>query len=128
MRSLSLSSERFEELVAEAVDNLPPFFQERMNNVDVLVAPWPTAAELRSVGLGRGDLLLGLYEGIPLTERTQAYNLVPPDTITLYQGPIERVAGIDPDAIRAQVRHTIIHEFAHHFGISDERLEELGAY
>ena len=72
--------------------------------------------------------MLGLYTGIPLTERTGGYNLVSPDTITLFQGPIEREAGRDREAIRQLVRRVTIHEFAHHFGISDERLRELGAY
>ena len=75
-----------------------------------------------------GFTLLGLYHGIPLTARTHGYHLVPPDTITLFQGPIEAAAGDNPEAIRAQIRRTVIHEIAHHFGISDERLRELGAY
>ncbi|MCA9957498.1 MAG: metallopeptidase family protein [Anaerolineales bacterium] len=123
-----LSLPEFEALVMEAMDSLPPFFQERMNNVELLVKPWPTAAELHAAHVPAGHTLLGLYRGIPLTERTSGYNLVPPDTITLYQGPIERAAAGDFAAIRAQVRHTVIHELAHHFGISDERLRELGAY
>ncbi len=118
----------FEQLVAEAIDDLPPFFQERMENVELLVRPWPTRADLDQVGLPAGFTLLGLYHGIPLTERTHGYNLVPPDTITLFQGPIEAAAGTDPEAIREQVRRTVIHEIAHHFGISDDRLRELGAY
>ena len=83
---------------------------------------------MHRAGVSSGRLLLGLYQGIPLTERTHYYNLVPPDTITLYQGPIEMVAGDDYKKIRDQVKHTVIHEIAHHFGISDERLRELGAY
>lgn len=118
----------FEQLIADALDDLPPFFQDRMQNVEVLVRPWPTRTDLDSAGIPRGYTLLGLYHGIPLTERTQGYNLVPPDTITLFQGPIEAAAGQDPDAIRAQVRRTVIHEIAHYFGISDDRLRELGAY
>ena len=125
---LKFSPRKFEQLVAEALDDLPPFFQEKLDNVEVLVQPWPTPHELRSVGLSRGHMLLGLYSGVPLTERTHAYNLVPPDTITLFQGPIELVAGSDHEAIREQVRHTVVHEIAHYFGISDERLHELGAY
>ena len=123
-----LALEEFEELVVEAVAGLPVFFQEKLENVEILVANWPTPGEMRRVGLPPGNLLLGLYQGIPLTERTSSYNLVPPDTITLYQGPIEHVAGPDPKRIRKQVKHTVIHEIAHHFGISDERLHELGAY
>ncbi len=123
-----LDAATFEQLIAEALDELPPFFQDRMQNVEVLVRGWPTRADLAAAGLPRGFTLLGLYHGIPLTERTQGYNLVPPDTITLFQGPIEAAAGQDPDAVREQVRRTVIHEIAHHFGISDDRLRELGAY
>lgn len=126
--ALILSHEQFEQLVIEALAMLPPFIQEQINNVEVLVESWPSTATLRDMGMTRNDLLLGLYHGIPLTERTSAYQLVPPDTITLYQGPIEQVARGKPDRIREQVRHTVIHEFAHHFGISDDRLRELGAY
>ena len=118
----------FEQLVAEALDNLPEFFQARISNVEVLVAQWPTSRDLYEAGVPRGYTLLGLYHGVPLTERTQGYNLVSPDTITLFQGPIEQATDSDPEEIREQVRRTVIHEMAHHFGISDDRLRELGAY
>lgn len=128
MTSLHLSRSEFESLVAEALDDLPLFFQEKLDNIEVLVQAWPTQGDLRRAGLSRGRSLLGLYHGVPLTQRTQGYNLVPPDTITLFQGPIERAAGGDRQRIRAQVRHTVVHEIAHFFGISDDRLRELGAY
>ena len=124
---MMLSSSEFERLAADALDDLPPFFQEQMENVEVLVKAWPTRRELEDAGVEPGYTLLGLYHGIPLTERTHNYGLVPPDTITLYQGPIEREAG-SPEDVPRVVRHTVIHEFAHHFGISDDRLRELGAY
>lgn len=117
----------FERLVAEALDNLPPFIQEKMVNVEVLIEPWPSRQDLIQAGVPPGSTLLGLYHGIPLTERTHNYALVPPDTITLYQVPLERAAGI-PENVPQIVRHTVIHEIAHHFGISDDRLRELGAY
>ncbi|MBP6470663.1 MAG: metallopeptidase family protein [Chloroflexi bacterium] len=123
-----LTRAEFENLVDEALENLPPFFRDKMNNVAILIARWPTRTELRDAGVPPGDTLLGLYQGIPLTERTQGYNLVLPDTITLYQGPIEQQAEGDPEAIRHWVRHVFLHELAHHFGISDDRLRELGAY
>lgn len=128
MSSLHLPRSEFEELVAEALDDLPLFFQEKLDNVEVLIQAWPTQGDLRRAGLSRGRSLLGLYHGVPLTQRTQGYNLVAPDTITLFQGPIERAAGGDRQRIRARVRHTVVHEIAHFFGISDERLRELGAY
>ena len=98
-----------------------------MDNIALLVRPWPTRSELERTGTQPGHTLLGLYHGIPLTERTTGYTLVPPDTITIYQGPIEQSCA-NPDAIPALVRRVVIHEIAHHFGISDDRLRELGAY
>ena len=124
---MMLTSSEFEQLAAVALDELPEFFQEQMENVVVLVKQWPTRRELADAGVGPGYTLLGLYSGVPLTDRTHNYGLVPPDTITLYQGPIEREAG-SPEHIAEAVKHTVIHEFAHHFGISDDRLRELGAY
>lgn len=121
-----LSHDEFEQLVAEALDQLPEYFQQAMSNVEVLVEKWPSRDDLRESDTPPGYTLLGLYQGIPLTDRYQ-YNLVTPDTITLYQGPIEQSCET-PDQIREAVRHTVIHELAHHFGISDERLHELGAY
>ncbi|WP_374686458.1 metallopeptidase family protein [Promineifilum sp.] len=128
-----LSESQFEELVGEALDDLPPFFQAQMDNVVILVEPQPSRRLLRDMRVPPGDTLLGLYRGIPLTERGQGYNLAPPDTITLFQIPIERAAaewaeGEYLDRVREEVRHTVIHEIAHHFGIDDDRLEELGAY
>jgi predicted Zn-dependent protease with MMP-like domain len=122
-----MSRQEFEKLVAEALDNLPHYFQEKMNNVEVLILPWPSPHELERVGVKSGHTLLGLYSGIPLTSRNHNYALVPPDTITLYQRPIEHAAKT-PEHIPEIVRSTVIHELAHHFGISDDRLRELGAY
>ena len=124
---MMLTSSEFERLAAEALDELPEFFQEQMSNVEVLVKQWPTRRELEDAGVEPGYTLLGLYHGIPLTDRSHNYGLVSPDTITLYQGPIEEEAG-SPEHVAEVVKHTVIHEFAHHFGISDDRLRELGAY
>lgn len=112
----------FEELVSEALDSLPEELARMMSNVDVVVEPWPPP-EIAG-RLGRGQLLLGLYHGIPLTKRG-SYDRALPDKISIYQGSIERVART-PEAIKEQVRRTVIHEVAHHFGISDARLRELG--
>jgi len=125
---MRLTPDEFEILVDQALAELPPAFADRMVNVAVMVRPWPTRSELRRAGTPPGHTLLGLYHGIPLTVRTSGYNLVAPDTITLYQGPIEQVAGSSREAIRKQVRRTVLHELAHHFGIDDDRLRELGAY
>ena len=110
---------RFEDLVAVALDTLPGWVLERMENVEVIVEDDPPSGQ---------PTLLGLYHGVPQTERDGGYLFVLPDTITLFRSTIERKAGRDPESLRREVRHTVIHEIAHHFGISDERLEELDAY
>jgi predicted Zn-dependent protease with MMP-like domain len=127
MMDLPLSEAEFEELVVQALEELPEFFKQKLQNIDVIVTDWPTEAERRAVGLGPGHLLFGLYQGVPLTRRTSHYGLVLPDKITIYKGPIERVCRT-PEQVIARVKHTVKHEIAHHFGISDDRLRELGAY
>lgn len=117
----------FETLVAEALDNLPPDIQEKLENVEVVVEWHPSPAQMRRLGLGRGHTLFGLYEGIPLTERTSGYNMVLPDKITIFRQPIEAHCRSD-EQVRQTVRRTVLHELAHHFGISDQRLRELGVY
>ena len=121
------SAEEFEQLVVEAVEALPEFFKAQLRNIEIIIADWPTEAERRSVGLKPGHLLFGLYHGIPLTKRSGHYNMVLPDKITIYRLSIEQVCHT-PEQVRQRVQHTIKHEIAHHFGISDDRLRELGAY
>ena len=121
------SVEEFEQLVVQALDDLPDFFKQQLQNVDVVVADWPSEAELRSVSLKPGQLLFGLYHGIPLTKRTSHYGLVLPDKITIYRLCIEQVCRTSEEVMQ-RVQHTVKHELAHHFGISDDRLRELGAY
>ena len=116
----------FEELVAEAIDTLPDDILAMLDNVEIVVADAPSASQLDVAGdLDAGELLLGLYEGIPLTERTSGYGMVLPDKITLFQGALESVCH-DTETLRNEVRVTVVHELAHHFGISDRRLRELG--
>jgi predicted Zn-dependent protease with MMP-like domain len=111
----TVSNERFEELADEALASLPAELAAMMENVAVIVEDH---AEGRS--------LFGLYEGIPLTQRgPMSYSGVMPDRITLYQSTICRYCD-DENGVMQQVRKTVIHEVAHHFGISDPRLEELG--
>ena len=112
----------FEELVADALDEIPEELGRRMENVAVTVADWPTRAQLRGVH----GMLLGLYEGLPHTRRSPlSYAGVMPDRITIFEGPIRQLAR-DDDHLAELVRTTVIHEVAHHFGISDARLKELG--
>ncbi|MBI3734356.1 MAG: metallopeptidase family protein [Chloroflexi bacterium] len=124
---MHLSETRFEQLVAEAIDALPEAFASRLHNVEVVVEGWPSRAQLRHAGVPHNSTLLGLYEGVPLTERTSGYGLVLPDKVTIFSGPIEQMCASE-DELRAQIAHTIIHEFAHFFGISDDQLRRMGAY
>ena len=114
----------FEELVREAVGRIPPEFLAIMENVDVQVRRRPTARQLRSTDLGADETLLGLYEGVPITDRGD-YNMVLPDIITIFQGPIQEISST-PTEIQAQVRDTVVHEVAHYFGITDGELREWG--
>ena len=107
----------FEELVSEALDTIPEGLARLMDNVVVLV-------EDEKPGQPR---LLGLYQGVPLTSRGNNYSGHLPDRISIYRRPILRMCST-PEAVVNQVRVTVVHEIAHHFGISDERLHELGAY
>lgn len=124
--SMAGGRSRFEELVVEAIDELPDDILAILDNVEIVVADAPTAHQLDEAGdLDAGEMLLGLYEGIPLTDRTGGYGLVLPDKITLFQGALESICP-DEETLRNEVRVTVIHELAHHFGISDRRLRELG--
>ena len=113
-------------MVAEALRDLPEYFLQKLDNVAVAVADWPSSADLAAVGLGPGHSLFGLYTGVPQTKRTARYGLVPPDSIIIFRGPILRACRDDEVAIRDEVRRVVLHELGHHFGISDERLRELG--
>jgi predicted Zn-dependent protease with MMP-like domain len=115
---------RFEELVAQAIDSLPDDFREKLDNVAVVVEEFPSPREARRHGRG-GRLLLGLYQGQPLTRRDSRYGMVFPDKITIYQANVESICRSDSE-IREEVRKTVLHEIAHHFGIDDARLHELG--
>ena len=119
----------FEAIVVEALEALPPQFAEVFENVEVIVEDRPNAAHRRAVGLKPWHrmTLYGLYQGVPLTERTHNYGLVAPDTITIFREPLVRDFP-QPDALRNQIRRTVLHEIAHYFGIDDDRLHELGAY
>ena len=115
---------QFAELVAEALASLPSKFRAKLKNVEVVIEAWPKAEELEEVGIGPEETLFGLYRGVPLTERGVEAPLIP-DQIVIFQGPIEACCGTEAE-IREEIRRTVLHEIAHHFGIGEERLEELG--
>lgn len=118
----------FDLMVERALDDLPAWVQERMENIVIIVAEWPTPEQLRALRTRPGSrapgMLLGLYEGVPLTRRTHGYHLAAPDRITLFRGPLLRHARDGAD-LRRLIRRTIIHEIAHHFGFGEQRLREL---
>ncbi|WP_343245744.1 metallopeptidase family protein [Streptomyces sp. SID4985] len=113
---LEMTRDRFEELVSEALDRIPPELTRVMDNVAVFVEDEPPAHDPE---------LLGLYEGTPLTERGEWYAGVLPDRISIYMGPILRYCTTQEDVVD-EVAVTVVHEVAHHFGIEDARLHELG--
>jgi predicted Zn-dependent protease with MMP-like domain len=115
---------RFARLVRQALDELPPPFSDWLENIDVVVEPRPSSRELRESGLQPGEVLFGLYQGVPLTER-ESYGMVLPDKISIYQEPLEDEFPDEAELI-AEIRDTVLHELAHHFGMSDEHLEQLG--
>jgi predicted Zn-dependent protease with MMP-like domain len=116
---VTTGEERFAELAAEAMDDLPEWVRETMDNVEVFVEDRPPPDE---------PSLLGLYQGVPLSRRGISYAGALPDRITLFRSTIERLARGDDDRLRSIIVHTIAHEVAHHFGISDHRLREIDAY
>lgn len=110
----------FEHLVDEALADLPAWVTEAMDNVHVVVEEWPTP-EQDALGTG----LLGLYEGVNLHDRASGYSGFLPDRITVFMGPHLELR-LPPGRLRRQIRKTVLHEVAHHLGIDDERLEDLG--
>lgn len=121
-----MEREQFERLVSKALAGLNEEFRSKLENVAIGVQNWPTLDQLATVGLRYRTELLGLYEGVPLTARGVHYNLVSPDRITVFQKPVEAVCDTDEE-IEEEIRSVLYHEIAHHFGIGDERLEELEA-
>ena len=113
------SEQRFDELVTEAVESLPEWVHKALDNVEVFVEEAPPPGQAT---------LLGLYEGVPLSKRGSNYTWAVPDRITLYKATIEQVAGSSDSKLRDVIAHTVAHEVAHHFGISDDRLREIDAY
>ena len=119
-----MDREIFESLVAKAVSSLPEEFSERLENIDIVVAGQPTSRQLAETGLRRDMTLLGLYEGVPLTIRGRHYGMVVPDKITIFQKPIEAKCRYDSEIVK-EIERVVRHEIAHHFGISDARLNQL---
>src|SRR3990167_11166720 len=116
----------FEKLVAEGFERLPQWVREKIQNVALLVEDEPSREDREAEGLGEDETLLGLYKGVPLSERGELYGvgMTMPDTITLYQLPIEDAAEEDGTPVAQVITETIWHEFAHHFGMDEHEVRE----
>ncbi len=119
-----MSHQDFEKLVEQGIAEIPAHIRKKMENVSIVVEDRPTELQLREVGLSKNSLLLGLYQGIPKTKRGGYYANVLPDKITLFQDSIEMIAKT-PEEIKEQVRKTVWHEIAHHFGFDEKQVRRL---
>jgi predicted Zn-dependent protease with MMP-like domain len=108
----------FEQCAQRALDSLPPELRDAMSNVAIVIEDEPPP----------GRRLLGLYQGIPLTRRGSGYAGVAPDKITIFRGPLERHYGADPERLKQEIHRVVLHEIAHHCGISDQRLWDMSRY
>ncbi|MFH1226670.1 MAG: metallopeptidase family protein [Planctomycetota bacterium] len=118
-----MKPDEFKNLVMESLKDLPKVFRRHLKDIEVVIADRPTA---RQVPTGQ-ESVLGLYEGVPLSDRTHMYGMVMPDKITIFQKNIERFCRSEA-AIKKTVRRTVRHEIAHHFGITDQRLRDMDQY
>ncbi len=105
--------------------SIPEALRQRMDNVDIVLETWPTEEHREAAGLEPDEWLFGLYQGIPLIERGILADQVLPDKITIFRGPLQEACETEEE-IRREVRTTVVHEIAHHFGIDEARLAELG--
>lgn len=127
IKLLDMEVEEFYAVIHETLETLPEKLRRRIENLAFVVEEWPERWVMEAAGVQHRAELLGFYHGIPLTERPHDYGNVAPDKISIYRQPILRHYRT-PAAIRDGIRHTVLHEIAHYFGIDDERLRELGAY
>ena len=120
-----MTRDRFKELVEEAIDSIPRRFSNEMKNVAIVIEDYPSADVLAELDMGPDDVLLGLYQGIPLPERQWAHGNTLPDHITLYQKSIEEECEGDDEEIVAEIGETLIHELGHYFGLSEDEIMEI---
>lgn len=119
-----MTRDQFKQLVNEALETIPEDFRAAMQNIAIVIEDEPSPEQLDEVGIEPEDTLLGLYEGIPLTERQWAHGNTLPDKITLFQGPIEDASEDEDDTVVA-IGETLIHEIGHYFGLSEEEIEAI---
>lgn len=123
MTALECSDQEFEKLIAKAMDELPQQYIKGLDNVAIVYVDEPTSEQAERMKLDRNHLLLGLFEGIPKTQRGGGYNLVLPDKITLFKKPLLAVVR-DKDALFEQIKRTLWHEIAHHYGLDHGDIAE----
>ncbi|MFU8796566.1 MAG: metallopeptidase family protein [Dehalococcoidia bacterium] len=121
---MNMDIERFEAIVARAIEHLPPQFRHKLDNVDIVIQDWPTHMQLRRARLVSGTQLLGLYEGVPQTRRGRSYGLVLPDKISIFRKPIEARCRSEGD-VEVLVGRVVRHELAHHFGLDERTLRRI---
>ena len=120
--------EAFERLVAEAIACIPERFRARLRNIAIVVAEEPTPEQCAECAIPEDETMYGYYDGTPLIERDTEGEPLFPDRIFVFRKPLEEDFGEDLEELRREIAATIRHEIAHHFGIEDDRLEELGKY
>ena len=121
---MELSDQEFDRLISQAMDELPQEYIKGLDNVAIVYADQPDEHQSKKAGLREGNLLLGLYEGIPLTRRGGNYTFVLPDKITLFKYPILMVSR-DPQSLFEQIKRTLWHEIAHYYGLDHDRIDFL---
>ncbi|MEX2220537.1 MAG: metallopeptidase family protein [Candidatus Rokuibacteriota bacterium] len=119
-----MTRREFEALVDSALRKLPRVFRDKLTNIAVVVEDWADARTLAEMGIEPPDTLYGLYRGIDVTRRDSSYGNVLPDTIHIYQGPIEEDCA-DPEEMADLVRDVVIHEVGHYFGLDDETMDGI---
>ncbi|HZX09724.1 MAG TPA: metallopeptidase family protein [Acidobacteriota bacterium] len=119
-----MEKQKFEKLVEEALSEIHEEFQKYLKNITVIVEDHPPPEVLNRMGISRRGLLLGLYHGVPLKHRGPYYGNIPPDVISIYQKPIERICSSEEE-IKKKVREVVRHEIGHYFGKSDKELKEI---
>ena len=124
LRNGAMTRTEFEDLVESALKKLPRPFRQKLKNIAVVVEDWADDEMLEDVGIEPPDTLYGLYRGVDLTRRDSSYGNVLPDTIHIYQGPIEEDCA-DPEEMAELVRDVVVHEVGHYFGLDDETMEDI---
>jgi len=124
LKRAAMQRARFQSSVMKAIEALPPAFRDSLENVDVIVADWPTPSQLAGNNVKSRYSLLGLYEGIPQPRRGQGYGMVLPDKITIFRKPIEARCH-SWEEVEEEVGKVVRHEIAHHFGIGDQKLRQM---